>query len=144
VPNFPSLEGARPPGRHPRSWGPWHWRGNYGHWRGRNEPCPATDGFALVSYRVSTGSIQARHQCIMCGRVMTFSLPYTEAEAAQFPKVKDNVSDQPCERCGSTEGVEEHHWAPVSVFGAHEADRWPVAALCRSCHREWHRVMGTQ
>jgi 5-methylcytosine-specific restriction endonuclease McrA len=147
---FARLDGGSPPpGRLPRSWSADSWRDWYVHWRGTStarsrDACPATGGFALVSYRLRTGSIQARHQCVMCGRVMSSSLPYTEAEAAQFPRAKDGVSDQPCERCGATEGVERHHWAPRSVFGDDEADRWPIALLCRPCHREWHRKMGAR
>jgi hypothetical protein len=72
---------------------------------------------------------------------MRFSLPYTEAEAARFPLVKDTVTGDACERCGATEGVEEHHWAPVAVFGVPEAEKWPLALLCRSCHVRWHQMM---
>lgn len=141
------MEGQtdRPPGRHPRSWGPDFWRTAYSHHVGsvrRTPLCPATDGWALVSYRQSNGSIQARHQCQTCWRVMSLSLPYTEAEAARFPLLKDRVTDQPCARCGATEGVEEHHWAPVAVFGWAEANKWPLGYLCRPCHRTWHRMMG--
>lgn len=143
---FRPLRGdERPPGRHPRSWSSDSWRGSYGHWRGKStartkDACPATDGWDIVSYRLQTGSVQVRHRCLTCWRIMTFSLPYSEAEAEAFPLAKDSVSDQPCARCGATEGVESHHWAPRSVFGC-EADEWPTGFLCRPCHQEWHRMM---
>jgi hypothetical protein len=146
---FGLVAGEPPPGRHPRSWMPGFWQGSYGHWHadhglgpyvGRQE-CPATDGWDIVSYRLRTGSVQARHRCLTCGRVMSYSLPYTEAEAKRFPLAKDRVTGDACERCGATEGVEEHHWAPKAVFGWSEAEKWPVALLCRSCHRRWHQMM---
>lgn len=44
-----------------------------------------------------------------------------------------------CARCGVV-GTELHHWAPKEWVGADEADRWPMAELCRPCHRTWHRA----
>ncbi len=57
---------------------------------------------------------------------------------------KDNrrvYGTHPCARCGSMEGTELHHWAPVSIFGWSEAERWPKAWLCTDCHTRWHRMM---
>ncbi|WP_425518228.1 HNH endonuclease [Nitratireductor kimnyeongensis] len=45
----------------------------------------------------------------------------------------------PCERCGSTEGTEVHHWAPWHLFD--DADEWPTSNLCKSCHTRWHRIV---
>jgi hypothetical protein len=42
-----------------------------------------------------------------------------------------------CARCGSTSGVELHHWAPRERFGA-DADGWPTARLCRDCRATWY------
>lgn len=43
----------------------------------------------------------------------------------------------PCERCGSREGCELHHYAPWSLFD--DAEAWATGYLCRPCHEEWHR-----
>jgi hypothetical protein len=51
--------------------------------------------------------------------------------ARTFPK--------PCVRCGSPDG-EKHHWAPQSLF--EDADEWPIAWLCSTCHRYWHAITG--
>lgn len=53
--------------------------------------------------------------------------------------LRDNRSTQPCQRCTATVGTEYHHWAPRNTFP--DADQWPGAWLCRSCHRLWHRTM---
>jgi hypothetical protein len=45
-----------------------------------------------------------------------------------------------CARCGHHE-TEEHHFAPVALFGWDEAQKWPTAWLCPRCHRYWHRVI---
>ena len=44
----------------------------------------------------------------------------------------------PCEVCGSSDGVEYHHYAPRHIFGKAESERYPKGYLCRSCHRDWH------
>lgn len=44
-----------------------------------------------------------------------------------------------CERCGSTDGTELHHWAPNHLF--HDAHDWPTSYLCRWCHALWHRMI---
>jgi hypothetical protein len=48
-------------------------------------------------------------------------------------------TDGRCERCGSPEQVEEHHWAPRHLFS--DADSWPLSYLCRKCHVYWHRLV---
>lgn len=56
--------------------------------------------------------------------------------------VKDNLSMAPqCDRCGSGDGTEYHHYAPSHLFD--DADRWATGYLCRSCHTEWHRKTRT-
>ncbi|MBO9602559.1 MAG: hypothetical protein J7496_08635 [Novosphingobium sp.] len=46
----------------------------------------------------------------------------------------------PCEVCGSTEKIEEHHWAPFYLFGA-ESEKWPTSFLCQKCHVRWHQTV---
>lgn len=50
-------------------------------------------------------------------------------------------SVEECERCGSGEDVQYHHWAPRHLFGREEADRWPGSYLCQPCHATWHRIV---
>ena len=45
-----------------------------------------------------------------------------------------------CEVCGSVGDTELHHWAPYHLFGI-DADKWPTAHLCRSCHVQWHKAV---
>jgi hypothetical protein len=47
----------------------------------------------------------------------------------------------PCAVCGAFTVLELHHLAPREFFGD-KADRWPVVEVCRSCHEEWHLLMG--
>lgn len=47
-----------------------------------------------------------------------------------------------CDVC-STEGAQQHHWAPWAIFGD-EADRWPQSFLCQACHDRWHQLVTPQ
>jgi hypothetical protein len=63
------------------------------------------------------------------------------------PLVRENDGSEAhysmaCIRCGGRDGVQGHHWAPRSVFGFEDAQSWPQAPLCQSCHSEWHGKMG--
>lgn len=55
----------------------------------------------------------------------------------ELPVLRDERPATTCERCGAR-GVETHHWAPKEWFGPEEAERWPTAELCRTCHQVWH------
>lgn len=55
----------------------------------------------------------------------------------EIPVIRDDRPPTTCERCGAR-GVETHHWAPREWFGKREADLWPTAELCRTCHQIWH------
>jgi hypothetical protein len=44
-----------------------------------------------------------------------------------------------CEKCGSPERVEYHHWAPYHLFP--DANDWPGSLLCWKCHRLWHSIV---
>lgn len=94
-------------------------------------------GVWLLAIR-SNGIRMACLRCLACGRRMS------DRSAAKFdmdlPLEDDNRDRAPCERCGSTSGTEEHHWAPKHLFGG-DAYNWPTAQLCPSCHREWHKIV---
>ena len=49
---------------------------------------------------------------------------------------------EPCERCGSFQHLEIHHWAPWHLFN--DADKWPTSTLCRTCHKTWHSTVTPQ
>lgn len=59
----------------------------------------------------------------------------------ELPLVADERKNaEPCVRCGSKLGTEEHHWAPKHLF--HEdADNWPKSYLCKPCHKQWHDIV---
>lgn len=46
---------------------------------------------------------------------------------------------EPCERCGSEDGVQLHHWAPGAIFS--DSNHWPTSWLCVTCHAAWHATM---
>jgi hypothetical protein len=97
--------------------------------------------------------------CLDCGDFVGPSKYIKKADAMRLvpvleetPIFRDNRHPSPydhmwsdhtpptCERCGHPE-VELHHWAPRALFD--DADKWPTAHLCRTCHRRWHVVTGT-
>ena len=44
-----------------------------------------------------------------------------------------------CDRCGSSDGTELHHWAPSHLF--EDSWQWPTSYLCRQCHTLWHQIV---
>ena len=64
-------------------------------------------------------------------------LKYVETDTAKHIKQKAILIK--CEVCGKGE-AEKHHWSPRHLFGD-EAERWPTAMLCRSCHQRWHKIV---
>jgi hypothetical protein len=91
------------------------------------------------------GGYQVRPWCDECGRWATGSVPLATLRArgiepAELQLVDDyrgllgRCSHRGCER----EAVEDHHFAPLAVFGP-EADDWPRGLLCVEHHVEWHR-----
>jgi hypothetical protein len=65
----------------------------------------------------------------------------TEQKILRGERTRQTSSEVgPCEVCSSTAQVEIHHWAPYHLFGA-EAEKWPVAKLCRRCHLRWHKIV---
>lgn len=45
----------------------------------------------------------------------------------------------PCAVCGTITTLEEHHLAPVALFGLELATRWGTIMVCREHHEDWHR-----
>ena len=64
-------------------------------------------------------------------------LKYVKTKTAKY--IDKKQIEIKCEVCNADEG-ELHHWAPQYLFGD-EADRWPVAYLCRAFHRKWHDLV---
>lgn len=83
------------------------------------------------------GRVAATLRCLVCG------LQYRHIGAtnvinnpALLPVWSDSTSPHPCERCGSINGTQRHHWAPWHLFD--DAESWPTAHLCIPCHQLWH------
>ena len=102
------------------------------------EGCPHDQVF-IGRVRLHSGAVQVKRQCVRC-RNMLGNLPSAEFDLESLPWLYDRTSDIPCARCGVTDGVEWHHWAPQARF--EDSELWPKAFLCRDCHADWHRRMG--
>lgn len=92
---------------------------------------------ALGKIKCSNGSTQYKAYCLECGGKGT-NFPYSDIQGlddARIPLLTDH-DVTPCERCGSEEGSEVHHWAPAHLFD--DSHDWPKSHLCRKCHLEWH------
>lgn len=86
------------------------------------------------------GLRNGRRWCIRCGA--TFATRRHEGcGAVLFYDLREQCDVPPCERCGTPDGTQLHHWAPSAIFGWAEADRWPTSWLCPSCHSLWHQLM---
>jgi hypothetical protein len=72
----------------------------------------------------------------------TIRLHLTEEQIELLPIIMPHLYSR-CGRCGAR-GCEEHHWAPIAIFGQEEADKWPKDFLCKTCHDEWHRMVTPQ
>lgn len=99
------------------------------------------DTVSLGKVKCSNGTIQYKAYCQECGGHGS-PLPYKDIEGLddqQIPLVHSQDA-VPCERCGSPDGSEEHHWAPWHLFGD-DAMTWPTSYLCLECHVKWHRVV---
>jgi hypothetical protein len=89
--------------------------------------------------RQANGVCKGQLLCLMCGRRR--DLFRGETDFIYDLCLRDNLqhNPHPCERCGSTTGTELQHWAPQAIFS--DADQWPKAWLCPTCHRTWHDAM---
>jgi hypothetical protein len=111
-----------------------------------DQPCRCQRGlFDIVAYDYRNGKRHYRLRCLACGRIGQLSVAYyllsSEMRAGATLAKSHLDGAPPCEHCGRTGGVEEHHWAPAAVFS--DSSCWPTALLCRACHREWHMRMNT-
>lgn len=96
---------------------------------------------AIAGYRKRNGVVAARGWCEVCRAWITSDLAFPRRYRTDtyLVIVQDNSSDPnhaECERCRKTGPVENHHWAPISIFL--DAWDWPMSLLCPDCHREWH------
>lgn len=58
-----------------------------------------------------------------------------------LPIAYTSVEYRRCEGpCSKLDRCQLHHMAPRNYFGD-DADSWPVAWLCESCHRVWHSLV---
>jgi hypothetical protein len=66
----------------------------------------------------------------------------TDDELVTLPLCRDNFQppSETCERCGTVDYLDCHHWAPRHLFGD-DCNSWPISGLCRKCHTEWHRIV---
>lgn len=114
--------------------------------------CPHPhDHLAFVRTITASGASNIWWRCNDCHANVLGSGYWVPAEYLEETGVDvatlEIVSDKrpttpPCVVCGKR-GTEHHHWAPRHLFGT-EADLWPTAWLCRSCHQRWHRVVEHQ
>lgn len=97
----------------------------------------------LGKVQCQNGSIQYKFYCNECGGKAGGNLPHSyisdlDDSKIPFLTIHEIMS---CERCGSMEGSEIHHWAPQHLFGNLEASCWPTSYLCRKCHLLWHSIV---
>lgn len=95
----------------------------------------------IHGYMIKRDGVRSgKRWCVTCG-----STRDTRREegygSVLFYDLRTEEEVPPCSRCGSRNGTQLHHWAPRAIFGGIEADRWPTAHLCPTCHALWHRLM---
>ena len=103
--------------------------------------CAADFNIKLI---IQANGIKRYHLCCslckqICGKpIAHHKLNKTVREEAEVVRNYTDAREK-CVRCGSVDGVEIHHWAPVSRFD--DWWLWPTSKLCRACHAFWHRKM---
>lgn len=107
--------------------------------------CGGTGPFYRFKNKLSDTSYQVVDMCTTChknARGSAIYIPHNVAgDLTLLPILFDYTHDKPaCEVCGSQTGTQLHHFAPRHIFGA-EAERWPKAYLCQTCHDHWHAAM---
>jgi hypothetical protein len=95
------------------------------------------------------GRYAPKAYCCWCGQNCPgpFGYPNPDPKRRQerwlfdfcFKDIRHDQTPEPCERCGSSEGTQLHHWAPTAIFA--DADDWPTGWLCPRCHAAWHQAM---
>ena len=115
-----------------------YWRVNH-----HGSQCSSNSRLQITQVITRSGQITVKFQCSDCGNVgPPIAKQYIERLCLdEVPVIRDNRTMQACERCGSLDGVECHHYAPVDAFGWDEAERYATGWLCPDCHRQWHIVM---
>ena len=113
------------------------------------------DPHQLILYNVMWGrSINANESeyyvrvCSECERVIDGESWVKKHKVSQWihlsrvPTIQDLRLDIRCSYSGCmSRGYEDHHWAPKSIFGAKEAEKWPIDPLCKAHHDMWHDAM---
>lgn len=108
--------------------------------RHRYKCTQSSEVVALGKVRCASGAIQYKAYYLDCGGRGS-DLPHGDVkhlDDSRIPFITEH-DVVPCERCGSLNGSEVHHWAPSYLF--EDSERWPKSHLCRECHMEWHRVV---
>ena len=85
-------------------------------------------------------------RCCWCQSLLTMQswVPKIRVPLEQFTSMPEydsipyGLGSAYCSACGKAGPVEEHHWAPRSLFA--DAEMWPKSLLCHECHTRWHRV----
>lgn len=103
--------------------------------------CPHAGEPELVIQRAANGYRHPKLRCRTCYKVLASPKLRDIDESAAVAETRSPAEAAPCQRCGSTEGAEKHHWAPIHLFT--DADDWPTAMLCPPCHTRWHVATGT-
>jgi hypothetical protein len=108
--------------------------------------CEYCLGMTMVFRQINAnGAEVAVERCSVCYKRPKSSKMFLPkslfgGDVSTFPVYRDNLKDaDPCERCGSREGTEYHHWMPHHL--SDDADSWPGANLCKKCHKEWHDIV---
>jgi hypothetical protein len=115
------------------------------HPHGHEQPCERC-GYPygmLVRYVIRSGATQVRYRCAGCEHIQGFSIPREQTgDPEQYPVARDSSGEVSCAVRGcERRGAELHHFAPKHIFGAAEAERWPLVYLCLEHHGGWHRRM---
>lgn len=99
----------------------------------------STDRIAMWMVVVASNGVRhAQLRCIACCCLDRTS--GADAVGVSWPVIRNYADRAPeCERCGSTNGTEQHHWAPKHLFDDYHY--WPTSHLCRSCHMKWHSIV---
>jgi hypothetical protein len=105
-----------------------------------HECVPRCPHRALSGYVIKRDGVAvARNRCGYCGIAMSDPRRGSWIYDVCFKDHREDQEPRPCERCGSPDGTQLHHWAPYAIFA--DADAWPKSWLCQPCHSTWHGAM---
>jgi hypothetical protein len=94
----------------------------------------------LIILRTRNGHARPQLRCRRCYA----TVGHPKVREVNLDEADGEVVNEPsgsCARCGRTDAIELHHWAPWHLF--RDADDWPTSLLCPDCHRLWHVTTGT-